>query len=52
VIQFSSFNYIALLHCTLANVSMPRSRGRETVGGVVRRQLPWMIEVEGILLHV
>ncbi len=36
MIIFSSFNYVALLHSTLANVSTPWRRGWGTMVAVVR----------------
>jgi hypothetical protein len=43
MIIFSSFNYVALLHSTLANVSMPQSRGWGTMAAMVRWWSPWFI---------
>ena len=40
---YSSFNYIALLHSLLANVSVHRSRECGTMVAVVQRQPPWFI---------
>ncbi len=47
MIIFSSFNYVALLHSTLANVSMSPSRGWGTMAAVVQRWPPWFI----VFLH-
>jgi hypothetical protein len=41
MIILSSFNYVALL--TLANVSMPWSRGWCTMAAVVQQRPPWFI---------
>jgi hypothetical protein len=43
MIIIASFNCVALLRSTLANVSTPWSRGWGTMAAVVRRQLPWFI---------
>jgi hypothetical protein len=43
VIIFSSFNYLAWLHSTLANVSTPWRRGWGTMAAMVQRQPPWII---------
>jgi len=40
----SRINRISLLHCLLANVSTPRSRGWDTVAAVDRQRPPWFIE--------
>ena len=55
MIRYSSFNYVALLHSLLANVSAPRSREWGTMTAVVRRRPPWwswisMIEMRGCVL--
>jgi hypothetical protein len=42
MIKFSSFNYVALLHSTLANISMPQSRGWGTMAAAGRRRPPWL----------
>ena len=41
--NFLYFNYVALLHSTLANVSMSPSRGWGTMAAVVQQRLPWFI---------
>ena len=43
MIRYSSFNYVALLHSLLANVSVHRSREWGTIAAVVRRQPPWFV---------
>ena len=43
MIRYSSFNYVALLHSLLANVSAHRSREWGTIAAVVRRRPPWFI---------
>ncbi len=43
MIRYSSFNYVALLHSLLANVSAHRSREWGTIAAVVQRRLPWLI---------
>jgi hypothetical protein len=43
MIIFSSFNYVALLHSTLANISMSPSQGWGTMAAMVRRRPPWFI---------
>jgi hypothetical protein len=43
MIIFSSFNYVALLHSTLANVSMCPRRGWGTVAAMLQRRPPWFI---------
>jgi hypothetical protein len=43
MIIFSSFNYVALFHSTLANVSMPQSRGWGTMATVVQKWPPWFV---------
>ncbi len=40
--NFSSFYYVALLHSTLANVSMPWSWGWDTMVAAGRWQPPWL----------
>jgi hypothetical protein len=39
----SSFNYIALLHSTLANVFMHQSREWGTMAAVAWQQPPWFV---------
>ena len=43
MIRYSSFNYVALLHSLMANVSAHRSREWGTIAAVVRRRPPWFI---------
>jgi hypothetical protein len=43
MIRCSSFNYVALLHSLLANVSAHRGREWVTMAAVVRRRPPWFI---------
>ena len=43
MIRYSSFNYVALLHSLLANVSAHRSREWGTIAAVVRWRPPWFI---------
>ncbi len=43
MIRYSSFNYVALLHSLLANISAHRSREWGTIAAVVRPRPPWFI---------
>ncbi len=40
--KFSSFNSVALLHSTLANVPTPQSQGWGTMAAAGRRRPPWL----------